>query len=224
MLVPYNGDIAYLLWESWGHGVGHHWWWGWWLLGLWWRWLRVEREWRVVHAILSCPLHGPKLGRALEALMTKSTHLICRSTEITLSIAFVIIVVTIATARVTTIAAIVSAVLGLTAAKGILWTTAKPSIAVPVPVTTTTKVIAPTTPRIPIPTVILVATSSPPSATCKKGKKKEGQNKGEGPENYNTDSTKNKTLILRNTEKTMIIRISMLNTNPQEDLISTSKT
>lgn len=159
--------ISYLLCKGWWHGVGHHWWWWWWLLGLWWWWLRVEWEWRVVHAILSGPLHGPELRGALEALVTKGTHLVCWTTKITLSIAVAVIVVAIATTRVTTITSIAATILGLIASKGTLWPIAKPSITVPVPVATTTK-IAPPTPGIPIPTVILVATSSPPSTTWMK--------------------------------------------------------
>lgn len=156
--------ISYLLWEGWWHGVGHHRWWGWWLLGLWRWWLRVEWEWRVVHAILSSPLHGPELRGALEALVTKGTHLVCWSTKITLSIAVAIIAITIATTGVATVASIAATILGLAATKGTLRPIAKPSIAVPVPVATTTKV-APPTPRIPITAVVLVATSSPPSTT-----------------------------------------------------------
>lgn len=164
MLVPYIVRISNLLRERWRHGVGHHWWRGWWLLALWWWWLRSERERRVVHAILSSPLHGPKLRGALEALVTKGTHLVCWSTKITLSVA-VAIIVAIATARVTAVASIAATILGLVATKGTLWPIAKPSITVPVPVATTTKIIAPPTSRIPIPTVVLVATSSPPSTT-----------------------------------------------------------
>lgn len=164
MLVPYIVHVSYLLWEGWWHWVGHHWWWGRWLLGLWWWWLRVERERRVVHAILSGTLHGPKLRGALEALVTKGTHLVCWWTEITLSVAVAVIVVAIATTRVTTVTPIAATILGLIATKGTLRPVAKPSITVPVPVATTAKV-APPTPRIPIPTVILVATSSPPSTT-----------------------------------------------------------
>lgn len=150
--------ISYLLWERWWHGVGHHWWWRWWLLGLWWRWLGVEGEWWVIHAILSGPLHGPELRGALEALVTKGTHLVCWSTKITLSIAVAVTVVAIVTTRATTIATITATILGLTATKGTLRPIAKPSITVPVPVATTAKV-APPTPGIPIPTVVLVATS-----------------------------------------------------------------
>lgn len=154
---------GYLLWEGWGHGVGHHRWWGWWLLGLWWRRLRVEGEWWVVHAVLCAPLHGPELRGALEALVTKGTHLVCWSTEITLSVAVAVIVVAIATTRATTVATIAGTILGLITAKGTLRPIAKPSIIIPVPVTTTE--IAPPTPGIPIPTVVLVATSSSPSTT-----------------------------------------------------------
>lgn len=162
MLVPYIVHISYLLRERWWYGVGHHWWWGWWLLGLW-RWrLGVEWEWWVVHAILSGPLHAPKLRGALEVLVTKATHLVCWSTEITLSIAVAVIVAAIVTARVTTIASIIATILGLTATKGALRPTAEPSIAVPVATTTE---VTPPAPRIPIPTVILVATSSPSSTT-----------------------------------------------------------
>lgn len=164
MLVPYIVRISYLLREGWWHGVGHHWWWGWWLLGLWWWWLRVEWERRVVHAILSSPLHSPELRRALEALVTKGTHLVCRSTKITLSIAVAVIVVAIATTRVTTVTSIAATILGLIATEGTFRPIAKPSITVPVPVAATAK-IAPPTPGIPIATVILVATSSPPSTT-----------------------------------------------------------
>lgn len=164
MLVPYIVRISYLLWEGWWHGVGHHWWWGWWLLGLWWGRLGVEWEWRVVHAILSGPLHGPKLRGALKALVTKGTHLVCRSTKITLSIAVVVIVAAIATTRVATVASIAATILGLIATKGTLRPISKPPVTVPVPVTTPTKA-APPTPRIPIPTVILVAASSTSSTT-----------------------------------------------------------
>lgn len=118
----------------------------------------------MVHAVLSGPLHGPELRGALEALVTKGTHLVCWSTEITLSVAVAIVVVAIATTRVATVASIAATILGLTATKGTLRPAAKPSIAVPVPVAATTK-ITPPTPRIPIPAVILVATSSPPSTT-----------------------------------------------------------
>lgn len=156
-----------LLWEGWWHWVGHHWWWGWWLLTLWWRWLRVEGKGWVVHAILSSPLHAPKLRGALEALVTKDTHLICWSTKITLSIAVTVVVVAIATTRVTTVTSTVATILSLIATKGTFWPTTKPSIIVPVPVAITTKV-APPTPRIPITAVILVATSSPPSTTWKR--------------------------------------------------------
>lgn len=153
--------MSYLLWERWWHGVGHHWWRGWWLLGLlWWR-LRVEWERRVVHTILSSPLHGPELRGPLEALVTKGTHLVSRTTEITLSVAAVVIVVAIATTRVTSVSSITATILGLVASEGIFRPVAKTSIAVPV----ATAKIAPPTPRIPIPTVILVATSSPPSTT-----------------------------------------------------------
>lgn len=156
--------ISYLLWEGWWHWVGHHWWWGWWLLGLW-RWLRGETEWWVVHAILSGPLHGPKLWWALEVLVTEGTHLVCWSTKITLSVTVAIVAVAIATTRVTTVASIVTTILGFIATKGTLWPIAEPSITVPVPVATTTKIVASPAPRIPIPPVILVATSSPPSTT-----------------------------------------------------------
>lgn len=176
-MVPYIVRMRYLLWEGWWHGVGHHWWWWWWLLALWW-WLRVEWEWWVVHAILSGPLHGPKLRGALEALVTKGTHRVCWSTKITLSVAVAIIVVTIATTRATTVASIASTILGLIATKGTLRPTAKPSITVPIPVATTAKV-APPTPGIPIPTVVLVATSSPPSTTCTRGRQ-ERDIKGRG--------------------------------------------
>lgn len=162
MLVPFIVRISYLLWEGWWHGVGHHWWWGWRLLGLWW-WLRVEWERWVVHAILSRPLHGPELRGSLEALVTKGTHLVCWSTEITLSVAAVVIVA-IATTRGTAVTSIAATILGLIAAKGTFGPVAKPPITVPVPVATTAKV-APPTPGIPIPTVILVATSSPPTTT-----------------------------------------------------------
>lgn len=162
MLVPYIVRIPYLLWEGWWHRIGHHRWWRWWLLGLCWRWLGVEREWWVVHAILSGPLHAPKLRGALEALVTKGTHLVCRSTKITLSVA--VTAVTIATTRATTIATIAATILGLIATKCTLWPIAKPSLTVPVPVATTAKV-APPTPRIPIPAVVLVATSPPSSTT-----------------------------------------------------------
>lgn len=157
MLVQFIVRITYLLWEGWWHGVGHHWWW-WRLLGLWW-WLRVEWEWWVIHAILSSPLHAPKLRGALEALVSKRTHLVCG--EITLSITVAVVVVSIATTRVTT-ASIAATILGLITTKGTLRPTAKPSI--PVPVASTSEV-TPPTPRIPIPTVILVATSSTPSTT-----------------------------------------------------------
>lgn len=165
MLVPYIVHISYLLREGWWHGVGHHWWWGWWLLGLWGWWLGVEWEWWVVHAILSGPLHAPKLRGALEVLVTKATHLVSWSAEITLSVAVAVIVAAIVTARVTTITSIIATILGLTATKGALWPTAEPSITVPVATTTE---VTPPTPRIPIPAVILVATSSPSSATCGK--------------------------------------------------------
>lgn len=164
--------ISYLLWEGRWHGVGHHWWWRWWLLTLWWGWLRVEWKGRVVHAILSGPLHAPELRGALEALVTKGTHLVCWSTKITLSIA--VIVVAIATTRVTTVTSTAATILGLVATKGTFWPTAKPSIIVPVPVATTTK-IAPPTPRIPIPTVIPVATSSPPSTTWMRWRQTKGK-------------------------------------------------
>lgn len=154
---------SYLLWEGWWHGVGHHWWWRWQLLGLW--WLRVEWERWVVHTILTGPLHGPKLRGRLEALVTKCTHLICLSTKITLSIAVAIIAVAIATTRVTTIASKAAPILSLISTKGTLRPIAKLSITVPVPVATSTKV-APPTPRIPIPTIILEATSFPPTTTC----------------------------------------------------------
>lgn len=74
-MVPYIVRM-YLLWKGWWHGVGHHWRWRWWLLGLWWWLLRGERERRVVHAILSRPLHGPKLWRALEILVSECTPLV----------------------------------------------------------------------------------------------------------------------------------------------------
>lgn len=165
---------SYLLWEGWWHGVGHHRRWGWWLLGLWWWRLRVEREWRVVHAILSSPLHAPKLRGALEALVTKATDLVCRSIEITLSVAVAIVVATIATTRATTVTSIASTILCLIATKGTLWSTAEPPITVPVPVAITTEVIAPPTPRIPIPTVILVAASAPSATSCTGRKKRRG--------------------------------------------------
>lgn len=156
--------ISYLLREGWWHGVGHHCWWWWWrLLALWWWRLRVKWEGWVVHTILSSPLHATELRGALEALVTKGTHLVCWSTKITLSIG-VVIVVAIATTRVTTITSTAATILSFIATKGTFWPTPKPSIVVPIPVATTTKV-APPTPRIPIPTVILVATSSPPSTT-----------------------------------------------------------
>jgi len=144
MLVPYIVRISDLLWEGWWHGVGHHRWRGWWLLALWWWRLRGERERRVVHAILSGSLHGPELRGALEALVTKGTHLVCWSTKITLSVA-VAIIVAIATTRVATVASIAATILGLVATEGTLWPIAKPSITVPVPVATTAKVIAPPT-------------------------------------------------------------------------------
>lgn len=163
--------ISYLLRERWWHGVGHHWWRRWWLLSLWWGRLGVEGEWWVVHAVLSSPLHGPKLRGALEALVTKGTHLVCWSTKITLSIAVAVTVVAIVTTSATTIATVSATILGLTATKGTLWPTAKPSITVPVPVATAAK-IAPPTPGIPIPPVVLVATSSPPSTTWMSQKQK----------------------------------------------------
>lgn len=162
MLVPFIVHISYLLREGWWHGVGHHWWWWRLLLGLWGRRLGVEWEWWVVHTILSGPLHTPKLRGTLEALVTKAAHLVCRSAKITLSIAVAVIAATIVTTRVTTIASIVATILGLTATKGALRPTAKPSVAVPVATTTE---VTPPTPRIPIPAIILVATSSPPSTT-----------------------------------------------------------
>lgn len=172
MLVPFIVHISYLLREGWWHGVGHHWWWWRLLLGLWGRRLGVEWEWWVVHTILSGPLHTPKLRGTLEALVTKAAHLVCRSAKITLSIAVAVIAATIVTTRVTTIASIVATILGLTATKGALRPTAKPSVAVPVATTTE---VTPPTPRIPIPAIILVATSSPPSTTCvRQRREKEG--------------------------------------------------
>lgn len=156
--------LSHLLRERWWHGVRHHWWWWWWLWGLRWWLLSIEREWRVVHSVLSGPLHSPKLRWALEVLITKGSHLVRGSTETTLSVA-VVIAVAIVTTRTTTVSAVIPAVLVL-ATEGTLWPAAEPPIVVPVPVaTTTTKVITPPSPRIPIPAVILVATSSPPSAT-----------------------------------------------------------
>lgn len=172
-LVPYIVCISYLLWEGRWHWVGHHRRWGRWLLSLW--RLRVEWKRRVVHAILSSSLHAPKLRGALEALVTKGTHLVSWTTKITLSIAVVVIVVTIATARVTTVTSTVATILGLIATKGTFRPTTKPSIVVPVPVATTTTKIAPPTPRIPIPTVILVATSSPPSTTWMRWRQTKGE-------------------------------------------------
>lgn len=154
-----------LLREWWWHRVGNHRWWGWWLLVLWRRRrLRVEREWRVVHAILSRSLHAAELGRALEALVPKAT--LVWGSKVTLSVA--VVIVAIVTTRVTAVSYVVATILSLTATKGSFGPTTKPSVIVPV--TTTTKVTPATS--IPIPTVILVATSSPPSTACKTGRRK----------------------------------------------------
>lgn len=142
----------YLLWKGWWHGVGHHWWWR--LLGLWWRrWLCGERERRMVHTILSRPLHGPKLWRPLEVLVTKAPRLVWWRTKIIVSITVTVIV-----------SPKVATILGLVTTKGTLRPIAKP-ITVPVSVTTPTVVAVSPTPRIPIPAVILVATSTPSATT-----------------------------------------------------------
>lgn len=149
----------------------------------------------MVHAILSSPLHGPELRGTLKALVTKGTHLVCRSTKVTLSIAVVITVVTIATAGVAAVTPIVATILGLTATKGTLGPIAEPSITVSVPVATAPIVASPT-PRIPIPTVILVATSSPPSTTWtrKRQKKKKKINEGRGRVHHSNSITVLETL------------------------------
>lgn len=123
----------------------------------------------MVHAVLSGPLHAPILRRTLEVLVTKGTNLVSWSAKITLSIAAAEIVVAIATTGFTTVTTTTPTILGLTATKGTFWPTTKASIIVPVPVATTE--VAPPSPRIPITTVILVATSSPPSTTWTRGRK-----------------------------------------------------
>lgn len=164
MLVPYIVHISYLLRERWRHGVGHHRRWGWWLLVLWWWGLRVERKRRMIHAVLSSPLHAAKLRWGLETMVPEAT-LVWWTTEITLSVAVVVIVIAKASIRVATISPINVAVLGLAATKGGLRPSAKTSITVPVSIAATTKITSPT-PRIPIPTVVLVASSSPSTTTC----------------------------------------------------------
>lgn len=119
----------------------------------------------MVHPVLTGSLHA-KLRGALKILITKRTHLVYWSTKITLSIAVAVIVAIVAT-RVTSVASIAATILSLVGTKGSLWPTPKTSITIPVPVIITTKV-APPTPRIPITSVVLVATSSPPSTTCTK--------------------------------------------------------
>lgn len=142
-----------LLWEGWRHGVRYHGWWGWWLLGLL-RWLGCKWELGVAHAILGGHLSASE-RRSLEALAAKSTHL-SGDAEASLSVATV--AVAIATARAAAVTP-VAAILGF-GAKGTFLSSTKPPIAIPV---TTTEI--PPPPRIPIPSVVLVATSSPSSTT-----------------------------------------------------------
>lgn len=120
----------------------------------------------MAHAILSRSLHAAELGRGLEALVPKAT--LVWGSKAALSIA--VVVVAIATTGVTTVSYVVATILSLTATEGGFGPTTKPSISVPV--TTPTKVTPATS--IPIPTVILVATSSPPSTACikERGQKK----------------------------------------------------
>ena len=144
----------YLQWKGGWHRVRYHGWWGWWLLGLL-RRLSCEGELSVAHSILGGHLSASK-GRSLEALPTKSTHL-TGNAKACLSVAAVAVAV--ATVRATAVTPVAAAILGF-GAERTFWSTREPPIAVPV---TTTEI--PPSPGIPIPPVILVATSSPPSST-----------------------------------------------------------
>jgi len=162
-----------LLGEVGWHGEGYHGRW-WRQLGVLWRRLRAKRERWVAQAVLSGPLHGPKPSGARQALTTKRTHLVVASGEITLSVtAATEVAIAIATTSTTAVAPVAAAILGLIATEGALGAVAEPPVTVPK--AAPAKVTTPPTPRIPIPTVVLVAASAPPSTAWREDRERRGE-------------------------------------------------